>query len=162
MGAGSHNCTNVGNRYDFLVRKSKVHVSWYYFKREDGKWEKRYILCTKALKASTMTWWGRRRWQIEGFFKVAKHRFGLDRFGQQTLLGVYRWLVLSLSAYLLAHWVHLHLGGGTLPDWSQSAQKALELLLPLMALLPLLVEIQRLRPLAKGYGLDINVTWAQL
>jgi hypothetical protein len=34
-----------------------------------------------------MTWWGRRRWAIEGFFKTAKHRFGLHRFGQQTLLG---------------------------------------------------------------------------
>ncbi len=65
--------------------KFPVHVSWYYFKREDGKWEKRYILCTKALKGSTMTWWGRRRWQIEGFFKVIKYRFGLDRFGESAL-----------------------------------------------------------------------------
>ena len=117
--------------------KFPVHLSWYYFKRSDGKWEKRYVLCTKALKGSTITWWGRRRWQIEGFFKVAKYRFGLDRFGQQTLLGVYRWLVLSLIAYLLAHWAHLHSGGGDLPDWGEAAQQALELLLPLMALLPL-------------------------
>ena len=106
--------------------------------------------------------WGRRRWQIEGFFKVAKHRFGIDRFGQQTLLGVYRWLVLSLTAYLLAHWTHLHSEGRDLPDWGEAAQKALELLLPLMALLPLLAKVQRLRPLAKRYGLDINVTWTQL
>ncbi len=48
--------------------KFPVHVSWYYFQREDGKWEKRYVICTKALKASTISWWGRRRWQIEGFF----------------------------------------------------------------------------------------------
>lgn len=139
--------------------KSSVHVSWYYFKREDGKWEKRYVLCTKALKGSTITRWGRRRWQIEGFFKVAKYRFGLDRFGQQKLLGVYRWLVLSLTAYLLAHWAHLHSGGGDLPDWGEAAQLALELLLPLMVLLPLLAEIQRLQPLAKRYGLDINMAW---
>jgi len=132
--------------------KFPVHLSWYYFRREDGKWAKRYVLCTKALKASTITWWGRRRWQIEGFFKVAKYRFGLDRFGQQTLLGVYRWLVLSLTAYLLAHWAHLHSRGGDLPDWGKAAQKALELLLPLMALLPVLAEIQRLQPLAKCYG----------
>jgi hypothetical protein len=38
-----------------------VSVSWYYFKRDDGKWNKRYVLCTKALKASTMSWWGHRR-----------------------------------------------------------------------------------------------------
>ncbi|MBD2345010.1 hypothetical protein [Anabaena subtropica] len=30
--------------------------------------------------------------QIEGWFKTAKHRFGLHRFGQGTLLGMYRWL----------------------------------------------------------------------
>ena len=67
--------------------KFPVHLSWYYFKRDDGKWEKRYVLCTKALKGSTITRWGRRRWQIEGFFKVAKYRFGLDRFGESALFG---------------------------------------------------------------------------
>ena len=109
-----------------------------------------------------MTWWGRRRWQIEGFFKTAKHRFGLHRFGQGTLLGVYRWLVLSLIAYLLAYLAHLNLGGGALPDWGEAAQSALELLLPLMALFPLLADIQRLQPLAKHHGIDINVTWCKI
>jgi len=33
------------------------------------------------------------RW---GWFKTAKHRFGLHRFGQCYSLGVYRWLVLFL------------------------------------------------------------------
>lgn len=141
--------------------KFPVHLSWYYLKRSDGRLEKRYILATKALKASTMTWWGRRRWAIEGFFKTAKHRFGLHRFGQQTLLGVYRWLVLSLTAYLLAHWTHLHLGGA-MPDWGEAAQTAFALLLPLMALLPLLAAIQRSQPLAKRHGLDIKVTWCKM
>lgn len=142
--------------------KISVHLSWYYLKRSDGKLEKRYILSTKALKGSTMTWWGRRRWAIEGFFKTIKHRFGLHRFGQQTLLGVYRWLVLSLTAYLLAHWTYLHSPTGSLPDWGEAAQKALELLLPLMVLLPLLAEIQRTQPLAKSHGIDINVTWCKM
>jgi len=151
-----------GQQLRLLGLKFPVHLSWYYFKRSDGKLEKRYILSTKALKASTMNWWGRRRWQIEGFFKTAKHRFGLHRFGQQTLLAVYRWLVLSLTAYLLAHWTYLNFPTGSLPDWGEAARIALELLLPLMALLPLLVEIQRLQPLAKRYGLDINVTWCKI
>ena len=142
--------------------KFPIHLSWYYFKRSDGKLEKRYILSTKVLKGSTITWWGRRRWAIEGFFKVAKYRFGLDCFGQPTLLGVYRWLFLSLTAYLLAHWVYLHSPTGSLPDWGEAAQKALELLLPLMALLSLLAEIQRLQPLAKRHGLDINVAWCKM
>lgn len=120
------------------------------------------MICTPALKASTITWWGRRRWQIEGFFKIAKHRFGLHRFGQQTLLGVYKWLVLSLTAYLLAHWTYLYSPTGPLPDWGEAAQSALELLLPLMALFPLLAEIQRLQHDAKHYGLDINVTCCKM
>lgn len=49
--------------------KFPVHLSWYYFKRDDGKWEKRYVLCTKALKGSTITRWGRRRWQHCWFFQ---------------------------------------------------------------------------------------------
>jgi len=142
--------------------KFPVYLSWYYFKRENDKLEKRYVLSTKALKGNTITWWGRRRWAIEGFFKTAKHRFGLHRFGQQTLLGVYRWLVLSLTAYLLAHWAHLHSEGGARPDWGEAAQKALKLLLPLMALLPLLAEIRRLQSLAKCYGQDINVTCCKM
>jgi hypothetical protein len=142
--------------------KFPVSLSWYYLKRDNGKLEKRYVLATKVFKGSTITWWGKRRWSIEGFFKTVKHRFGLHRFGQQTLLGVYRWLVLSLTAYLLAHWVYLSSPTNLLPDWSEAAQKALELLLPLMALLPMLAEIQRLQPLAKRYGIDINVTWCKI
>ena len=106
--------------------------------------------------------WGRRRWAIEGFFKIALHRFGLHRFGQQTLLGVYRWLVLSLTAYLLAHWVYLHAPTDSLPDWGEAELLALELLLPLMALLPMLAEIQRLQPLAEHHGIDISVTWCKI
>jgi len=100
--------------------------------------------------------------RLKVFSGVAKHRFGLDRFGQQTLMGVYRWLVLSLTAYLLAYWTYLHSPTGPLPDWGEAAQLALELLLPLMALLPLLVEIHRLQPLAKRHGLVINVTWCKM
>jgi hypothetical protein len=54
--------------------KFPVCVSWYYLKRDNGKKETRFVLSTKPLKATTITWWGRRRWQIEGWFKTAKHR----------------------------------------------------------------------------------------
>jgi len=81
-----------------------------------------FVISTKALKASTISWWGKRRWQIEGWFKTAKHRFGLHRFGQGTLLGVYRWLVLSLISYVLAHWAYLStaIASTNLPDWRQA------------------------------------------
>ena len=41
--------------------KFPVYISWYYFKRHDGKYEKRFAISTKALKASTISWWGKRR-----------------------------------------------------------------------------------------------------
>jgi len=71
----------------------------------------------------------------------------------------------GLSASGVPKGTNLHSGGGILPDWGKAAHLALELLLPLMALLPLLAGIQRLRPLAKklraGYSgclvLDLRV-----
>lgn len=87
--------------------KFPISVSWFYLKRRDGKQEKRFVLSMRPLKTSTINWWGKRRWQIEGWFKTAKHRFGLHRFGQGTLLGVYSWLVLFLISSVLAHWAHL-------------------------------------------------------
>jgi hypothetical protein len=86
-----------------------VYVAAYWLKRDDGR-EKRFVLCTKALSPEHIVRWGKRRWRIEGFFKTAKGRFGLDRFGQGSRLGVYRYLLLSLIAYLLAHWGHLSQG----------------------------------------------------
>ena len=38
-----------------------VSVAHYYFKRDDGKRVKRYLICTRHLKASTLRWWGKRR-----------------------------------------------------------------------------------------------------
>lgn len=92
--------------------------------------EKRFVLSTRPLKGSTITWWGKRRWAIEGFFKTSKHRFGLHRFGQGTLLGVYRWLVLSLIAFILAHWAYLSTNPSQLPEWGIYAHLALQTLLP--------------------------------
>lgn len=100
--------------------------------------------------------------QLRGFSKQQSIDLVFIDECQQTLLGVYRWLVLSLTAYLLAHWVYLHAPKHPLHDWGEAAQKALESLLPLMALLPMLAEIQRLQSLAKYYGIDINVTWCKI
>lgn len=135
-----------------------VTIAWFYLKR-DGKWQKRYVLSTRALKASTIIWWGKRRWQIEGWFKTAKHRFGLHRFGQQTLKGMYRWLILSLAAYLLAHWAHLSVEPQTaLIDWAQAAEIALHQLLPQLVALLLLLEVSRLQSLLHAQGFDIQIS----
>ena len=106
------------------------------------------------MKGSTIARWGRRRWQIEGFFKTIKHRFSLHRFGQKTLLGVYRWLILSFISYLLTYWVYLHLGNDDNLNWFMSAQKALILLLPHILLLSLLKQLDTLRLWLNDQGFD--------
>jgi hypothetical protein len=80
-------------------------VSWFWLKRAQGKRELRFVVSTHPYSGVYLVRLGRKRWAIEGFFKTIKHRFGLDCFGQSTKLGVYRWLILSLIAYLLAHWI---------------------------------------------------------
>jgi hypothetical protein len=134
-----------------------VTLSWLYLKR-DGKLEKRFVLSTRPLKGSTITWWGKRRWAIEGFFKTSKHRFGLHRFGQGTLLGVYRWLVLSLIAFTLAHWAYLSTNQSQLPDWGACSHLALQTLLPTVVVSLFLLEVERTRPLLKSFGLELQLT----
>jgi hypothetical protein len=135
-----------------------VTVSWYYLKRDKGKLEKRFVLSTRPIKASTLKWWGKRRWQIEGWFKTAKHRFGLHRFGQGTLLGMYRWLILSLTAYLIAHWTYLETQLPLSPDWGEAALTARESLFPQIVVSHMLLDIERLIPLARSHGFDIHIS----
>lgn len=135
-----------------------VTLSWYWLKRDDGSLEKRFVISTKPLSAVYITRLGRRRWQIEGFFKTVKHRFGLHRFGQSTLLGVYRWLVLSFIAYFLAFWAYLASGKTTLPDWGEAALLARETLLASLVVLGLLINIARTQSLARQQGFDITVS----
>lgn len=136
--------------------KFPVTVCWYYLKREKGRLEKRFVLSTSSLKASTIKWWGKRRWQIEGWFKTAKHRFGLHRFGQATLLGMYRWFILSLIAYLIAHWTYLSTQLPDLPDWGEAAKTALECFFPQILVSLFLLELERLITLLRSYGFDIH------
>ena len=89
-------------------------------------------------------------------FHVA--RFGLHRFGQGTLLGVYRWLILSLIAYILAHWAYLSIATTDLPDWGQAAQLAFQTFFPQLLLCCFLLDLERMRPLALSYGIDIKIS----
>jgi hypothetical protein len=130
-----------------------VFLSWVWLKRE-GKRVQRFVISTKPMKGKTIARWGKRRWQIEGFFKTVKHCFSLHRFGQKTLLGVYRWLILSLVSYLLSYWVYLHLGNSETLDWFSFAQQALILLLPHVLLLSLFHKLEFLIPWLHEQGFD--------
>jgi len=46
-----------GQQVRLVGLKFPVTVSWYYLKRDKGKLEKRFVLSTRAIKAS-FRWWG--------------------------------------------------------------------------------------------------------
>lgn len=87
-----------------------------------------------------------------------KLKDSLHRFGQKTLLGVHRWLILSFVSYLLSYWVYLHLGDYDNLDWFHSAQQALILLLPHILLLSLLNQLETVIPWLHERGFDFCLT----
>jgi hypothetical protein len=129
-------------------------LSWFWLKRVDGKRELRFVASTHAYSGVYLVRLGRTRWAIEGFFKTAKHQFGLHCFAQSTKLGVYRWFVLSLIAYLLAHWIDQW----SLPpmlDWKATCRLALKTLLPSLVWLQFLKQIQIHADIAVQHGFEI-------
>ena len=132
-------------------------VSWFWLKRSQGKRELRFVVSTHPYSGVYLVRLGRKRWAIEGFFKTIKHRFGLHCFGQSTKLGVYRWLILSLIAYLLAHWIDQW----TLPpilDWKAASNLALAVLFPSVLWLQLLRQIRTHADIAAELGFEIVIT----
>jgi len=121
--------------------KFPVTIAWFYLKKPSKRYVL-YVLSTKPLKASTIVWWGKHRWQIEGFFKTAK----------------YRWLILSLVAFLLAHWGYLSLDTKQLPDWGIATTIILETCLVEVVVAVFLAEIEHKRTLLQQQGLDIQIT----
>jgi len=83
----------------------------------------------------------------------------LHRFGQGTLLGVYRWLILCLIAFILAHWVYLSTGFSVPPEWGTSAHCALQTLLPEVVVCLVLLELERRRPLLTAMGFEVGIDY---
>lgn len=131
-------------------------VSWFWLKRAEGKRELRFVVSTHPYSGVYLVRLGRKRWAIEGFFKTIKHRFGLHCFGQSTKLGVYRWLILSLIAYLLVHWIDQW----SLPpvlDWKAASDLALSVLFPSILWFQLLKLISTRSNIAASYGFEITL-----
>jgi hypothetical protein len=131
-----------------------LSVSWFWLKRAEGKRELRFVVSTHPYSGAYLVRLGRKRWAMEGFFKTAKHQFGLHCFGQGTKLGVYRWLVLSLIAYLLAHWIDQWSYPPGL-DWKATCRLALETLFPSVVWFQLLKQIQSNAEIAAQFGFEI-------
>ena len=73
-------------------------------------------------------------------------------------MGVYRWLVLSLIAYILAHWAYLSTQLPGLPDWGEAAQTALEFIFPQLLVSLILLNIEQMIPLARSHGFDLDIS----
>ena len=129
-------------------------VSWFWLKRADNKRELRFVASIHPYSGTYLVRLGRKRWAIEGFFKTAKHQFGWHCFGQGTKIGVYRWLVLSLIAYLLAHWVDLWAWPPVL-DWKATSRLTLKKLLPSILWAQLLRQIRINTDIAAQHGFEI-------
>lgn len=70
---------------------------------------------------------------------------------------MYRWLIFSLTAYLITHWTYLKIHFTSLPDWGRAVQTALESIFPEIVVSLLLLEIERLIPLTHSCGFDIHI-----
>lgn len=143
-----------GQQVHLVGMTNPVTVSWFWLKRADGKRELRFVVSTHPYSGAYLVRLGRKRWAIEGFFKTIKHRFGLHRFGQTTKLGVYRWLILSLIAYLLAHWIDQW----SLPpmlDWKAASDLALSVLFPSVVWFQLLRQLRTHADIAVHHGFEI-------
>ena len=85
-----------------------------------------------------------------------------------SALGVYRWLVLSLISYILAHWAYLSTtmaaptsrtnASTNLPNWGQAAEIAFQTIFPHLVVYLILQDIERLRELALSQGIDILIS----
>jgi hypothetical protein len=134
-----------------------VYVGSFWLKREGSSKERRFVLSTKAMGAKHIVRWGKRRWKIEGFFKTAKGRFSLHRFAQGSKLGVYRYLILSMAAYVLAHWGYLCRCGEGVPEWGVGAGVILEEVLAEVVIMDLIKEIEERQTLLRRHGINIQV-----
>jgi len=131
-------------------------VAWYRYPLPQGGWEWRYVVATFPATPRTMLTWGKRRFTVEHFFRAAKSEFSLGQFGQRTALGVHRFLVLSLLAYLLAHWVGVE-GKGS---WREAREGAARVLLPELVVQVILRELHALGLGPPGGGVKVYAGYA--
>ncbi len=70
--------------------------------------------------------------------------------------------LLSLIAYLLAHWGHLSREPGRLPRWGAAARTILEEVLPQAVIEGLLTEIEKRSALLRSHGIEVQVNGCKI
>ncbi|MGJ3246741.1 MAG: hypothetical protein ACFE0I_11765 [Elainellaceae cyanobacterium] len=114
-------------------------------------------MATEALSGAYLVRLGKRRWAIEACFKVLKHQFGWDAFGQGTRLGMYRWWLFAVLSYLLTHDQFLASEQTTL-DWQHAAHQARQRLFPQEVLSCCLQQLHDIQPVLAELGMVVSVT----
>ena len=150
-----------------------VWVSWFYQKRPNGMFRRRFLLSTRPLSGAYMARLGAKRWRIEGFFKTMKRcsfgeysptgertreqNFGVASFAVRRLKAVLRWIFFSWLAYVLSHWVALAQGITYLPDWRMLARQVAEIFFASLLRWWHEREVQRLRAQQQSWsGFDLS------
>ena len=137
-----------GSRVEFRSCSTSVYASWFRLKRARGEFVWRYVISTRPADGESIRRWGRRRWRIEGFFKTAKFRFGLDQFGQRTARGAWRFITLSLLALTLSFWeASSTVQDWDLLDWGVAARGAADDFVPEVLALEARRTLERLQPI---------------
>lgn len=140
---------NKGEKVMLKGLSFPVWIAWFDIKRKQRTCRYFIISLTKAT-ARTIKRWGRFRWRIEAFFKTMKQRFSLIRFGQSSKVGVYRYIALSLLAYLLTQLRVLELQPDGWPDWKAMARSLDTFLFPELRLQALFLKLEHLKPFLNG------------
>jgi hypothetical protein len=147
-----------GERVQLTDLDIPVTLSWFWRKHEEtGVREQHFVVATESLSGAYLIRLGKLRWRIEACFKTLKHCFGWDCFGASTRLGMYRWWLLVLVSYLLAHWQFLASESPRL-DWQAVAQQARQQLFPQEVIACFLKELAQLRPLLAELGWSIEIS----
>ena len=135
-----------------------VWVSWFYQKRPNGMFRKRFLLSTRPLTGSHMARLGAKRWRIEGFFKTMKQNFGVASFAVRRLKAVLRVCIFfPWLAHVLSYWVALARGIIYLPDWRMLARQVAETFFASLLLWWHEREAQRLRAQQRSWsGFDLS------
>ena len=134
-----------------------VWVSWFYLKGKDGSREQRFVISTRPMAGSKLVREGRHRWRIESFFKTIKYTFALQRGSQGTRLGMVRFLLLSLLAFVLTFATHFRAGLSPRVAWTRVVRDAVVQLLSGTLVLALLAELERRRALLEGLGMSVVI-----
>ena len=95
---------------------------------------------------------GKQRWNIESFFKEAKHSFGLSRCAVHTARGMDRWILLVFAAFTLA--TLCREDGLTL---EQAAEIATRLALPDLLIEALICQLSRQVLFLRQHGLYVQL-----